>query len=223
MSIREYETIFILRPDLGEDAITKLIDRVRGIIDAKGGKLFKEENWGKKRLAYEVKKHLKGTFCHLVYVAPPGIVEEIERTFKMIETVIKFQTVKVSDNIDLEKRLAEIEDEKRKRREEEEVTKWGTDDKEPEDDDGDADKDKNEDVDADEDKNEDVDADEDKDEDVDVDEDKDEDGDGDENEDEDEDEKIKLGGDGDGEEDEESDGDEKLSFEPESEEKEIKE
>ncbi len=118
MHLREYETIFILRPDMGEDAVAKIVQRVRDIIEQKEGAILVEENWGKKKLAYEVQKHLKGIYYYVLYGGYPGVVEEIERMFRMVETVIKFQTVKLSDQITVEDRMKEIAEEKRRREEE---------------------------------------------------------------------------------------------------------
>lgn len=115
MRLREYETIFIVRPDLGDDAVRKVVDRIKGAIESKSGALLREENWGKRRLAYEVEKQMKGLYILLQYAGPAGVVEEAERTIKIIEQVIKFQTIKLFDDVDIETRREEIkkEDEER--------------------------------------------------------------------------------------------------------------
>jgi hypothetical protein len=59
---REYETIYILRPDSTTDVISQVNLKVRGVIEAGGGTLLKVDNWGKRKLAYEVKKQLKGIY-----------------------------------------------------------------------------------------------------------------------------------------------------------------
>ncbi|HEY5677115.1 MAG TPA: 30S ribosomal protein S6, partial [Myxococcales bacterium] len=56
--LREYETIFLIRPDLADDLVDKIVERMRGIVHRDGGKVIKVENWGKKKTAYEVKKNL---------------------------------------------------------------------------------------------------------------------------------------------------------------------
>lgn len=115
MRLREYETIFIVRPDLGDDAVRKVVDRIKGAIESKGGVFLREENWGKRRLAYEVEKQMKGLYILLQYAGPAGVVEEAERTIKIIEQVIKYQTVKLFDDVNIETRREEIkkEDEER--------------------------------------------------------------------------------------------------------------
>jgi len=115
MRLVEYETIFILRPDLGDDAVRKVLDRVKGAFESKGGVFLREENWGKRKLAYEVKKNRKGLYILLQYAGPAGVVEEGERTSKILDQIIKYQTVKLREDVDIETRREEIrkEDEER--------------------------------------------------------------------------------------------------------------
>jgi len=97
---REFETIFILRPDTNQDGIQLVNTRVRSVIETMGGKLLKLDNWGKRKLAYEVKKQLKGIYLYWQYLGSAGVVEEIERNLRMLDTVIRYYTVKVDEDID---------------------------------------------------------------------------------------------------------------------------
>src|SRR6476620_8847806 len=97
---REYETIFILRPETNQEGIQTVNTRVRTVIDQMGGKLLKLDNWGKRKLAYEVKKQLKGIYLYWQYLGTAGVVEEIERNLRMLDTVIRYYTVKVDEDID---------------------------------------------------------------------------------------------------------------------------
>lgn len=108
---REFETIFILRPDTNQDGIQLVNTRVRGVIDQMGGRLLKLDNWGKRKLAYEVKKQLKGIYLYWQYLGTPGVVEEIERNLRMIDTVIRYYTVKVDEDVDPTARPAAVDDE----------------------------------------------------------------------------------------------------------------
>jgi small subunit ribosomal protein S6 len=108
---REFETIFILRPDTNQDGIQSVNTRVRGVIDSMGGRLLKLDNWGKRKLAYEVKKQLKGIYLYWQYLGTPGVVEEIERNLRMIDTVIRYYTVKVDEDVDPNARPAAVDDE----------------------------------------------------------------------------------------------------------------
>src|SRR5262245_44666898 len=92
---REYETIFILRPDTPNDNIGQVNQRIRGVIDQGGGKLLKLDNWGKRKLAYEIKKQLKGIYLYWQYLGTSGLVKELERNLRMMDPVIRYYTTKV--------------------------------------------------------------------------------------------------------------------------------
>src|SRR5256885_14436461 len=77
--LREYETIFLVRPDLAEDLVDKLVERMRAIVHRDGGKVVKVSNWGKKKTAYEVKKNLRAVYIHFLYLGDSKIVAEFER------------------------------------------------------------------------------------------------------------------------------------------------
>jgi small subunit ribosomal protein S6 len=108
---REYETIYILRPDTPNDGVGTINQRVRQIMEQMGGKVLKLDNWGKRKLAYEVKKQLKGIYLYWHYLANPGVVEEIERNLRMLDNVIRYYTVKVDENVDPNVKPTELTDE----------------------------------------------------------------------------------------------------------------
>lgn len=108
---REYETIFILRPDTSQEGILSVNTRIRGIIDQMQGKLLKLDNWGKRKLAYEVRKQLKGIYLYWRYLGTPGVVEEIERNLRMLDSVIRYYTVLINGDIDPEARPTDVTDE----------------------------------------------------------------------------------------------------------------
>lgn len=108
---REYETIYILRGDTANDGVASVNTRIRAVIDQMGGKLLKVDNWGKRRLAYEVKKQLKGIYLYWHYLATPGVVEEVERNLRMLDSVIRYFTVKVDENVDVSARPSSVTDE----------------------------------------------------------------------------------------------------------------
>jgi small subunit ribosomal protein S6 len=107
---REYETIYILRPNTPNEGVAEVNSRIKGIIENMGGKIIKIDNWGKRRLAYEVAKERKGIYLYWQYLAQPGVVEETERNLRMLDSVIRYLTVKVDENIDVSARPSEIDD-----------------------------------------------------------------------------------------------------------------
>ena len=90
----------ILRPDTNQDGIQLVNTRVKGVIEQLGGRVIKLDNWGKRKLAYEVKKQLKGIYLYWQYLGTTGVVEEIERNLRMLDQVIRYYTVKVDEDID---------------------------------------------------------------------------------------------------------------------------
>jgi small subunit ribosomal protein S6 len=126
---REYETIYILRFDVDADTAERVQARVADAVEREHGKLVKVETWGRRRLAYPVRKHRRGVYVYLKYVGAGGMVAEIERNLKLQEAVVKYMTVQTGENIDLaslqidpeETKLAKLEpppeDEKEESRE----------------------------------------------------------------------------------------------------------
>ena len=107
---REYETIYILRPNTPNEGVAEVNNRIKGIIEGMGGKIVKVDNWGKRRLAYEVAKERKGIYLYWQYLAQPGVVEEAERNLRMLDNVIRYLSTKVDENIDVAARPSEIDD-----------------------------------------------------------------------------------------------------------------
>jgi len=107
---REYETIYILRPNTPNEGVAEVNAKIKGVIETMGGKIIKVDNWGKRRLAYEVAKERKGIYLYWLYLAQPGIVEEAERNLRMLDNVIRYLTVKVDENIDVGARPTEVDD-----------------------------------------------------------------------------------------------------------------
>ena len=97
--MRQYETTFILRPNLGEDQFTEIIDRTCGIITDDGGVIIDVDRWGIKRLAYEIKKESMGYYVCLNYAAPGTTIEEVERIFRIDDRLLRFLTIKLADEI----------------------------------------------------------------------------------------------------------------------------
>ena len=108
---REYETIFILRPDTPQEGILSVNSRVKGVIDQMQGKLLKLDNWGKRKLAYEVRKQLKGIYLYWRYLGGSGVVEEIERNLRMLDSVIRYYTVVVDRDVDPNARPSDVTEE----------------------------------------------------------------------------------------------------------------
>lgn len=99
---KEYETIYILRSDVDADTADKVQSRVAEVVGRDNGKLVKVESWGRRKLAYPVGKQKKGVYIYVKYVGRGGLVQELERNLKLQDTVLKFQTVLLSDDVDVQ-------------------------------------------------------------------------------------------------------------------------
>ncbi len=97
---REYETIYILRPDVDNAAAEKIVDRAKDVIARLGGTLTKLDNWGKRKLAYPIQKSNRGIFVYLKYVGYGDLVAELERNLRLLDQVVRFQTVLLQEDID---------------------------------------------------------------------------------------------------------------------------
>jgi small subunit ribosomal protein S6 len=97
---REYETIYILRHDVDNDAAEKVIDRAKDVIKRLDGTLTKLDNWGKRKLAYPIQKSNRGIFVYLKYVGFSDLVAELERNLRLLDEVVRFQTVLLEEDID---------------------------------------------------------------------------------------------------------------------------
>lgn len=115
MLLREYETIYILRPDLTEDEINGVKERVANIFSREEGHVLHQSIWGKKKLSYEIKKQPKGIYVQLTYLGGPATTNEIERNLRLMEPVLKYQTLRVARDVNVERRLAERDAEEQAR------------------------------------------------------------------------------------------------------------
>ncbi|HEV2619943.1 MAG TPA: 30S ribosomal protein S6 [Acidobacteriaceae bacterium] len=102
---RTYEIMFIVRPDVEEADLDKLIEGFSGHITSGGGEVKTVEKMGRRRLAYTVRKFNDGFYVLLIVAAPGSLIAEIERRLRVSEQVIKFITVRMDEE---EKRLAKV-------------------------------------------------------------------------------------------------------------------
>jgi small subunit ribosomal protein S6 len=94
-----YESIFIINPNLSDEDTANVIKKMQDVVVKQGGEMTKFEDWGKKKLAYEIKKEKRGHYAFFQFKSAPAAVSELERTFKMTDSVIKFITVKLEKEL----------------------------------------------------------------------------------------------------------------------------
>ena len=94
-----YESLFIIRPSLNDEETLSLFDKMKGVVEKNGATLMKAENWGRKKLAYEIKRERKGTFVYLYFKGPGQVVGELERSYRLEDSIIKFLTVRLEKEL----------------------------------------------------------------------------------------------------------------------------
>ena len=90
---RHYETIYVLRPDVVKDSASAVATRVKDVMGREGGEFTSVQTWGRRALAYRIGKHRHGIYVYVSYLGGGGLVKELERNLRMLDTVIRFQTV----------------------------------------------------------------------------------------------------------------------------------
>lgn len=106
--MRRYETIAIIDPDISEDDRTSLLTRIKEIIPEHEGTVVQEDLWGARKLAYPIKKKPRGYYARYDYCGMGRAVEELERFFRIDDRVLKYLTVLLEPEADLEKIKAEM-------------------------------------------------------------------------------------------------------------------
>jgi len=104
-----YESIFILKPSLKEEETESAIEKMKGVITTNNGEILEVENWGKRKLAYEVKKEKKGIFVLMRFQGEGRLIPELEKNYKLDDRVMKYVTVKLDKRVamQLKERLAQ--------------------------------------------------------------------------------------------------------------------
>ncbi len=115
---REYETIFIMRPDSTDQAVEQVRSRIDGVMEKLQGRILKFDNWGKRKLAFSIRdragqrQHAKGLYTYMRFVGTSDLVPEIERNMRMLEPVLRYMTIKLDADVDpntVEERLVAAE------------------------------------------------------------------------------------------------------------------
>jgi small subunit ribosomal protein S6 len=102
--LREYETIFLVKPDLTDDNVDKLKERVRGIVNREGGKVIRFTVWGKKKTLYPIAKQPRAIYVHANFLGDTKLVAEVERNLRIFDEVTRYLSVKLADEVDPESR-----------------------------------------------------------------------------------------------------------------------
>ena len=102
--LRSYQSVLILKPDIDEARVAEALEKIGEFIKSNGGASLRIENWGKKRLAYRVKKNRFGIYLNLYHTLESAKVVELETKYKLYDLIIKYMVVRLDDD-ELERAL----------------------------------------------------------------------------------------------------------------------
>ena len=97
MADRQYELVYILPPDTTETQVTELHTQVEGVVSRMSGQIEKTENWGRKKLAYEIGQHKEGVYVLEVINGPGDLTKELDRRLKVLDQVVRHIIVRVDE------------------------------------------------------------------------------------------------------------------------------
>lgn len=92
--MRDYEALYILRPDLGEEAIKATVEKFSALVAEQGGSVSKIDEWGTRKLAYEVEDYLDGYYVLMDFASENTCPSELERVFKITDEVLRYMVTR---------------------------------------------------------------------------------------------------------------------------------
>lgn len=92
--MREYELIYVIQPDLDEATLESVVDRVNELIKTNKGEIVKTDRWGKRRLAYPIRKLKEGNYIFSLIKLEPESDAELKRSLKYVEQIIRFSILR---------------------------------------------------------------------------------------------------------------------------------
>lgn len=105
--VREYETIYVLKAETPDEQVDEIKEKLRAVVAREGGKVIRFTNQGRRKTAFPIAKSPRAVFMHCLYVGNPGLVSEVERNLKMIDPVMKYQSIRLADGVDFDARQVE--------------------------------------------------------------------------------------------------------------------
>jgi small subunit ribosomal protein S6 len=111
--MKRYETFVVLNSDISEEERKPVPERITGLISGQNGLLIAVDEWGTRRLAYEIKKKNRGYYIRFEFCGEGTLVNEIERFCRIDDRVLKYMTVLIEEKADIEKIKQEMEEAKK--------------------------------------------------------------------------------------------------------------
>lgn len=96
---RRYELVYVVSPEVAEDGVNELHERITGIIGQLGGQVEKTDNWGRRRLAYEIGRHREGTYVIVLITGPAELVTELDRRLRVMEQLLRHLVIRMDEEM----------------------------------------------------------------------------------------------------------------------------
>ena len=103
--IRNYESVYILKPDATEEVQKEFFQKNKSIIEKFKGEVHHVDTWGQRHLANEINKYNRGTYFHMTFKADPTCIQELERTMRINDSILRFHHHKLDGRITLDKHM----------------------------------------------------------------------------------------------------------------------
>lgn len=100
--LRKYETVIVVRSDIGQDAMHRLHEKFLELIEKHGGKLVRFEVWGKRRLAFTIRKCTKGVYLYYVYLAGEKMVDELTKNIRINTNILRYMSLVLDTDVNVE-------------------------------------------------------------------------------------------------------------------------
>jgi small subunit ribosomal protein S6 len=100
----EYETFYVTKPELPDDEVNRISEKLLGAIERFKGALLVSEDWGRRKLSYPIQRQNHGRYIYMNYVGPAALPVELERSMGLEDNLIRFLTVKLGEDVDVEER-----------------------------------------------------------------------------------------------------------------------
>jgi small subunit ribosomal protein S6 len=103
--LNEYEANIIIRSELDDAAVGTILDKVEAVITEAKGSILLRDDWGVRKLAYPIKRAVKGRYILLMFISPAAAIVEMERKMRIDDNIVRFLTVKTADAVDVPARI----------------------------------------------------------------------------------------------------------------------
>jgi small subunit ribosomal protein S6 len=111
--VRNYEVVFVAAPTLASDELDGFINHIQTVVESKNGKVVKVDNWGKKSLAYKIKRFREGYYVVLSIDGDGSTIAELERRFRVTDYIIRFISVRIDEDLKRSEKIKAIRHKKK--------------------------------------------------------------------------------------------------------------